>query len=124
MLVEDLLDHPEALRDQDGAERALDRARGDQHAGRDRDGAQCGCGGEADDPDHEQAPAADQVAEAGAGDQQDREGQRVGGDEPLHRRVAAADLCADRGRRDVDDRAVDEVHHLGHEDDRQHGPAG
>ena len=48
---------------------ALEHARGDQHPGAGAIAQSSEADGEAGDADHEQPPAAEQVAEPGAGDQ-------------------------------------------------------
>ena len=62
------------------------------------------------DPDQERQPAAEDVAEAPAGHQQDRERQRVAVDRPLEAREARAEVALDRRQRDVDDRVVEHDH--------------
>ena len=114
------LEDAEALRDQHRAEQALCDAEADQHARRGREPAQRRRGDEPDEPDEEHAPSSVQVAEAAAGDQPGREGERVARGHPLDHRVAAAQLRADRGGRDAHDRAVHQVHDLR----RQHGDQG
>ena len=63
---------------------------------------------EADDPDQEQAPRAEQVAERAADQEERAERQQVGVDDPLLQREPAAEVALDRGQRDVHDRRVDE----------------
>ena len=75
------------------------------------------------DADHEQPAAAEQVAEAATDDQSDRERQRVAADDPLQGGGARAEVGADGRRGDVDDRAVEQVHDLDDEDDREDEPA-
>ena len=65
----------------------------------------------ADDPDQEQAPRAEEVAERAADEQQRAERQQVGVDDPLLQREATAEVALDRRQRDVDDRRVDEDDH-------------
>ena len=76
-----------------------------------------------DDADHEQSPSAEQVAEPATDDEADRERQRVATDDPLQRRGARAEVGADGRRGDVDDRAVEQVHDLDDQNDRQDEPA-
>ena len=112
-LVEDLLEHAEALRDQERSERALCDARGDQDAAGRRRRTQRGGGREADDAHDEETAAAESIAEAGTGDQEHRERECVGRAQPLECRRAAAQVGADRRSGDVHDRPVDQVHDLG-----------
>ena len=57
--------------------------------------------------DDEHPPAAEAVAERGAGEQQHGEGQRVGVDGPLERLQPAAEVGADRGQGGRDDEVVE-----------------
>ena len=120
---EDLADDPEALRDQERGEQALDQARGDQRAGGGREPAQHRRGSEAGDADQEQAAAAVDVAEPRAGDEADGERQRVAADHPLQPGRAGAEVAADGRRGDVDDHAVEQVHALGGEHHGEDQPA-
>ena len=67
-------------------------------------------GGEDDQADHEDQPAAEQVAELAAREQQRREGQRIGRNRPLELRTADAELPLDRRQRHVHDRVVEHDH--------------
>ena len=98
------------------------RAR-DEDVGRRRERARDRGEREAGDADDEDAPAAEDVAEAPADDHEDAEGERVAGGPPLHRRRAAAELGADGRGGDGDDRAVEQIHDLGDEHDREDDPA-
>ena len=69
------------------------------------------------DADQEDLAAAEDVAEAAAGDQQDGEGERVGVDRPLQRGQARRRSALDRRQRDVHDGVVE--HH--HEQREAHG---
>jgi hypothetical protein len=79
--------------------------------------------GEAGRADQEEAAAAEHVAEPGAGDQEDGEGEGVAGAQPLQGGVAAAEGGLDRGTGDVDDRRVHQVHHVRRDHHREDEPA-
>ena len=69
--------------------------------------------GEEQDAGHEDAPAAVDVAEPAAEQQQAAEGQRVGGDDPLEPGTAEAEGALDVRQRDVHDGGVEDDHELG-----------
>ena len=71
-----------------------------------------GGGGEAEQAEREHAPAAEPVAERGAGQQEAGERQVVGVDRPLQVGQARADVGAQRGQRGGHDQRVER----GHED--------
>ena len=70
-------------------------------------------------PDHEQAPAAEQVGEPPAEHQHAAEEDRVGGDHPLQADLREVQVGLDRRQRDVDDRDVEDDHELRHDDQRR-----
>ena len=111
-------DRQRRRRDDRGAE-ALDRARGDQP--RLRLGEAAGERGEREDDqaEHEHAPAAEQVGEPAAEQQEAAEGERVGVDDPGQVVAGEVQLRADRRQRDVDDRGVDHDHELRHRQQHQ-----
>ena len=78
---------------------------------------------EAGDADDEDAPAAEDVAQATADDHEHGEGERVAGRPPLHGGGAAAELVADGRRGDGDDGAVEQIHDLGDEHDARGRPS-
>ena len=65
---------------------------------------------EDDDAGDEAAAAAEDVAQAPAGDEQHGEGQRVGVDRPLQARDGDVEVALDRRQRDVHDRVVEHDH--------------
>ena len=66
--------------------------------------------GERHDAEEEHLAAAEDVAEAPAGDEQHGEGQRVGVDRPLEAGDRRAEVLLDRRQRDVHDRVVEHDH--------------
>ena len=98
---------------------ALQRAGGDQGVGRRGQGGERGGDGEDPDADDEHAPAAEAVAERGAGEQQDRERQRVGVDGPFERLQPSAQVRADRRQGGRDDEVVEHDHEERDRDDRE-----
>jgi hypothetical protein len=96
----------------------------DQHLRRAGEAAKGGSRGKADDACQKQLLVAEDVAEPAAGDQEQREGERIAGDDPLDRRIACAEALLDRGDRDVDDGPVEHVHKEGEQhDDQRNRPA-
>jgi hypothetical protein len=83
LVVEDLFDHPEPLGYHQRPERALQHSEHDQYLHRRSDRAGGGHHCEACGPDQEQSAPAEHVAQAGASDQEDGEGQRVARGQPL-----------------------------------------
>jgi hypothetical protein len=108
--------------DERGAQ-PLHGARGHQRVDARRErGGEAGRGEHAD-ADHEHPPAAEAVAERGAGQQQHGEAERVGVDRPLQRLDRRAEVGADgrQGRRH--DEVVERRHEQGDGHERQ-GPSG
>ncbi|HST41229.1 MAG TPA: hypothetical protein VLK58_17060 [Conexibacter sp.] len=101
---------------------ALERAEGDQLAAALRQAA--GEAGEREQRERagEQAPAAEQVAEPAAEQQQPAERDRVGVDDPGERGVGEAERVADLRQRDVHDRDVERDDELRRRDDGEHEP--
>ena len=62
------------------------------------------------EPDREHPPAAEAVAERGAGQQQHGEGERVGVDRPLEPVETRAEVAADHRQRGRDDEVVERDH--------------
>ncbi len=93
------------------------RARADQDADTRRGGAQQGCDGESRYPDHEDAPAPEQVSEQAAAQQQHRVGQVIGIDHPLQPADAGAEIGPDRADGEIDHGGV----HLRDQDGQAHG---
>ena len=71
--------------------------------------------------DDEHAPAAEAVAQRGAGEQEHRERERVGVDGPLERLDGGAEVRADARQRGRDDEVVERDHEERDRDDRE-GP--
>jgi hypothetical protein len=69
---------------------------------------------EHDQPDHEHAPAAEQVGETPAEQKEAAEREGVGVHDPREVVAREVQVGADRGERDVDDRRVDHDHELRH----------
>ncbi|MCZ1010831.1 hypothetical protein O1L68_33645 [Streptomyces lydicus] len=113
------LDDREDLGDHEGGHDSLRHPGGDQLGGVLRDAAQGGGDREPGGAGQEQAAAAEDVAEAAAGDQGKREGQGVAGGVPLHGGVGAAEVFVYGGQRDVDDRVVEQVHEHRQQNDEQ-----
>ena len=103
-------DHGQAPGHQQGRRRALQQAGDDQEVGRRRRRAQRRRRGEPDQADDEHPPAAVEVAERTAEDEQGAEGQQVGRQDPLELREAGAEVGRDRGQGRVDDRRIEEGH--------------
>ena len=115
-------DHGQAPRHQQGRRRALQQAGDDEEVGRRRRRAQRRRHGEPREADDEHPPAAVEVAEGTAEDEQGAEGQQVGRQDPLELREAGAEVGRDRGQGRVDDRRVEEGH-AGAEDGGGEDPA-
>ena len=94
-------------RRQERAERALQRAAGDQHLDARRDRAQQRDDAEAGDADREHAPLAEHVAERAADEDQRPEREQVGVRHPLLAGEPAAEVGADGRQRDVDGGGVE-----------------
>ena len=113
------LDQAEYLRDHHRGTRPLGEAQRDQLTGRAGQAAAERGQREQDEPAQEHAPVADDVAEPGAGHQQDRVGDDVAGHHQLQARAGGAQAGVDRGSGDVDDGRVEHGHELADEDDGQ-----
>ena len=86
-----------------------------------REGRRERAAGEHDEADDEHAATAEAVAERGAGEQQDRERQRVGVDHPLELLERGAQVRADHGQGGGDDEVVEGDHEQADRADRE-GP--
>ena len=75
--------------------------------------------GEQRDPEREHPPAAESVAERGAGQQQHGVGEDVRVDGPLERLDRCSELAADARQRDADDEVVEHDHEQPDRDDRE-----
>ena len=75
-------------------------------------------------PDQEHPLATEPVAERGAGDEQDREGQGVGVDHPLQVGQARAEVALDDGQGGRHDEVVEGDHEQGERRDREGPQAG
>ena len=98
----------QAVRREQRSEHALEHPSGDEERRVRRDAAQRRSDREAGDPDGEERPAAEPIAQRAGHDVERGDGQRVGEHDPLLGRKAGVELAADRGQRDVHDAAVDE----------------
>ena len=105
------------------AEHALRGAGRDQHAEAGRRAADGRCGGEAQRAGQEHVPAADQVAQPPAEQQQAAEREGVGGHHPLPVHDAEAQGLLGGGQCDVHDRGVKNDHELGEADGAQNEPS-
>ena len=76
-------------------------------------------GGEEDEAGHEHAPAAEQVGQAPAQQQEAAEGERVGVDDPGEVLLGEVEVAAHRGQGDVDDRRVEDDDELRRGEQRQ-----
>ena len=74
---------------------------------------------EDDEPGHEDAPAADDVGQPAAEQQEATEDERVRADHPLQVLLREPEIGLDRGQRDVDDRDVQDDHELHGAEKRQ-----
>ena len=113
------LDQAEYLRDHHRGTRPLNEAQRDQLTGRAGQAAAERGQREQDEPAQEHAPVAGDVAEPGAGHQQDRIGDDVAGHHQLQARAGGVQAGVDRGSGDVDDGRVEHGHELADEDDGQ-----
>ena len=107
----------------DRAADALDGAGEDQDLGRRRQRGQGRSADEDGHADEEDALATEPVAERGAGDEQDREGQGVGVDHPLEVGQRGAEVALDDRQGGRHDEVVEGDHEQGERRDRE-GPAG
>ncbi len=103
-------DHPQDHRRADRSTGALDEAGGDQHLLGLRDRAEQRGRGEDPEADQEDAPLADQVAEAPREQEQAAERDQVGVHDPGEVALGEAEVVLDRRQRDVDDRRVEHDH--------------
>ena len=108
----------------DGATDALDGAGEDQDVGRRRQRGERRAADEDGHPDEEHPLATEPVAERGAGDEQDREGQGVGVDHPLEVGQARAEIALDDGQGGRHDEVVEGDHEQGERRDREGPQAG
>ena len=98
---------------------ALDRAGGEQPGLRLGEPAEHRGGGEDGDADHEHLAASEQVAGAGAEQQQAAEGERVDVLDPRQGGRGEAEVGADVGERGDHHRRVEDDHQVAAEDDRE-----
>jgi hypothetical protein len=117
--VEVLLDHAHTLRAEQAGADAHDDAGEVEHERVGREPGDEGSCGEDADADDEESPAAEQVAGATGGDEEDAEGQRVAREHPLDRGVRGADRALHVGEDDVDDRHAQQRHEHRHEHHRE-----
>ena len=101
----------------------LHRARDDERALRGREAAGERGDGEERDPDQEQPPVAEQVAEAAAEQEEPAEGQQVGVHDPGERGLVEAEILPDRRQGDVHDRRVEHDHQRAETEDDECVPA-
>jgi hypothetical protein len=116
------LDHRQDLGDHQRAHGALGDPRPDEHPGALGGSAQRRHDRKAGHAYQEQALAAEGVAQAPAGDEHERVGQRVPGQRPLHVGVAGVQAALDGRDGDVDDRDVEQVHEGGQQHNDQGRP--
>ena len=76
------------------------------------------------EPADEHAPAAEEVGEAPAEQQEAAEGERVGVDDPRQVVLVEVERAADRRQRHVHDRGVEDDHELRQGEQRQREPLG
>ena len=105
-----------------GRTEALECAGGDERALTPGEAAQQRPDREDDEPDHEDAPATEQVGEAAAEQQEATEDEGVGRDDPLQVLLRESEVGLDRGQRNVDDRDVQHHHELHHAEQQQGDP--
>ena len=101
------------------AAEALHRPRGDQRLHRRRERGRRGREREDAEADAEHAPAAEAVAERGAGEQEDGERERVGVHRPFELLDRRAEVDADDGERGRDDEVVEHDHEERDRGDRE-----
>jgi hypothetical protein len=75
------------------------------------------------EPDHEHAPAAEQVAEPAGQQEQPAERDQVGVHDPREARLREAEIALDRRQRDVHDRRVEHDHEHADAQHDQRDPA-
>ena len=115
--TEERLHRREQLRHHERREQPLrDAGRHERLA---RPGRGCGGGGEGEpgDADQEHASSPEQVAQAAARDERDREGEHVAAHDPFQLRLGCPEVGADRGQCDLHDGDVEEVHERGEQED-------
>ena len=103
-------DDRERRRHHEGGADALGGATGDQPRLALREPDEGARQAEDDDAEEEHAPAAEDVAQATARDEQHGEAQRVGVDGPFETADRGVQVLLDRGQRDVHDRVVEHDH--------------
>jgi hypothetical protein len=117
-------DHAEDHRRGHRATGALDEPRHDQHDLALGEAAR-GRGGDEDrQPDDEDPPLSDQVAEPSGEQQQAAERDQVGVDDPGEVRLREAEIVLNRGQGDVHDRLVEDDHQHPHAEDDERDPTG
>ena len=106
-----------------GAADALHRSGDHEHLLRRRQAAQGRGDGEEPDPDQEQPPVAEQVAEPPAEQEEAAERDEVRVHDPRERLVGEAEVLADRRQRHADDRHVEDDHEVAEAEHEQCEPA-
>jgi hypothetical protein len=79
--------------------------------------------GEERDPDQEQPPVTEEIAQPAGEKEESAEGQKVRICDPRERALGEAEILADRGQRDAHDRHVEDDHQRAEADDDQREPA-
>ena len=97
----------QAARCQQRTADALEHPGGDEQPGVRRNAAEGRGDGEPHDPDGEDPPAPEVVAEGPAEEKEGRQRERVAGDHPLQRADPAVKVMADGGERDADDGRIE-----------------
>jgi len=120
---EDRHQEREARGREECAAETLETAEDDERSGRPGQAAERGAEGEERDAADEDAPAAEQVCEAPAEQEEAAEDDCVGGDHPLEARLGKAEIVLDRGQGDVHDRHVEHDHELRGDDQGKSRPA-
>jgi hypothetical protein len=121
-LLEGGRDDRECARGHDRRPDALEGTRADQRVVRPGEPAEERCGSEDDEPDHEHAPAAEQVGCPPAEQEETGEGEGVGAHHPLQPLRRESELVLDRGERDGDDRRIEDDHEEGAAEERERPP--
>ncbi len=109
----------ERQRRDDRAPDPLDGSSGDEPLGRRSEGGRSGRAGEDRDTDHEHPLAPEAVAERGAREEEDGEGERVRVDDPLELLDRRAEVDADHGECGRDDEVVEHDHEERDRGDRE-----
>ena len=107
----------------DGSTETLQRPCADEHLLRRREPAAERGEGEERDPEQEQAPVAEEVAEPARQQEEPAEGEQVRVRDPRQRALAEAEIVPDRGQRDADNRHVEDDHQVAEADDDEGQPA-